>query len=181
MIEWYQKHKVLFFVIVGICAVLFSSMASAYNDVNRLNGVCVNEENGQIAVSYFTSDVSAAVLKVYDAEGEILFKEKFNCAGGGAFYTQYIDNSLYVYIPRTDMLFTYDEQFNETATELKTSPEFMNEDNWIGWRGSTHHKTYDGERYQLVYEDANLFESMFGHKKTSLVMIKKNGDRIRLF
>ena len=65
MIKWYQKHKILFFIVVGICTVLFSSMASAYNDVDRLNGVCVNEQNGQIALSYYTSDAAMAVLEVY--------------------------------------------------------------------------------------------------------------------
>lgn len=179
--EWYPKNKLKFFIVVGIAAVLFSTMATSYNSVVRLNGVAVNEQNGQMAVSYFTSDVSAAVLMVYDAEGEILFKDNFNCKGGGAFFIQYIDNSLYIDIPRINMLFTYDEQFNETATELKTSPEFMNEDNWIGWRGTVHHKTYDSDRYQLVYEDANLFESMFGHKKTSLVIINTDGTQTRLY
>lgn len=181
MVNWYKKNKLIFHIIVGILTVLFATVASKYTDVVRLTDVAVNEETGQIALTYFTSDLSGAVLTVFDSEGTILFEETYNCNQGGDVYIQYIDNSLHMYVTRTNTLFSYDDQFNETTTESETLPQTMHQDHWIHWEGAFHHKTRHSDQFQLIYDEPNLFESIFSRKDSSLVLTKPNGEKIKLF
>ena len=143
-------------------------------DKYDLDCVAVNEQNDNIAISYFGD--SYAIIKVYDDSGNQLFVRSLYNNGGGI-HKMYFDdkNQLHVILGRKKAELVYNQSGEKIFDGKSEDGSYY--DMWEGWekKGTSYSKR--GNRVTFKYDYANLFE-LLCNRPNELYLQTENGDEI---
>ena len=162
-------------IIVSIPLVIFLFVL-VRNSIDKydLDCVAVNEQNDNIAISYFGD--SYAIVKVYDSCGNELFDRGLHNNGGGI-HKMYFDekNQLHVILGRKNAELVYDQSGEKISDSKAEDTSYY--DIWETWekKGTSYSKR--GNRVTFKYDYANLFE-LFCNRPNELYLQTENGDEI---
>ena len=179
-----MKNKYKLIIICAVFTVIISSSLSNYNSFAELNDACVDQSNGNIAISYYDSTRSCTKLCVYDLNGNRLFGISFD--GGPHVYMQYEESVLWLYISRTNNLYSLDMSGNilleEKNPDLNSEHmKKLREENWRGWtvNGLTKQTSYEEINY--IYEVSPFFERIIGKGSCELYILSPSGTETMIY
>lgn len=165
-------------IIVSIPLVIFLFVL-VRNSINRddLDCVVVDEQNDNIAISYFSGDY--AIVKVYDSCGNELFVRGLYDNGGGI-HEMYFDekNQLHVILGRKNAELVYDQSGEKISDSKAEDTSYY--DIWETWekKGSSYSKK--GHRVTFKYDYTNVFE-LFCNRPSELYLLTENNETILIW
>lgn len=172
-----KKNRILWALVGGLLACILAPMVSNYFSVDAIGDAAVKPNNGNIALAYNDPETSNMRIEVYDCEGNPLWQKSIYSAGG-TFYIAYDDQVLHVYVVRTDMWYTFDDDGNklsETEDDGIESKylEYLCSDHWKGWdeQWGSYAYTHETLGVKYVYQkDASFI------KKGSCILYIENSE-----
>ena len=179
-----MKSKTIWIIICVVLTVIISLCCSNYNSFTEINDACVDESNGNIAIAYYDDRRSSTVLRVYDQNGNSLFGMSFK--SGPHVYLQYKDSVLWLYISRTNNLYSLDMSGNILSEEKNPdlNSEHMKklrEQNWRGWNVDGRIKQTSYEEKSYVYEVSPFFERLIGKGTCKLYIQTPHNSKIVIY
>ncbi len=140
----------------------------------EIENAVVNEENGDIAMTYYDDKSHGIVLILFDKEGSMLWEKYFNSAGGSHSSMLFSEDSLHIYIGRTNEQYAYTRD-GEEITSTVDSKELKARQAWDNWDSSYGKKEFVFDQYRYTYTWIAWPKSLFDEKCT--LTVQKEGEQ----
>ncbi len=147
IISKFKKAKVIFTVIGVLVVIFFFVYVVQSTKKNDLDSIAVNENNGDIAIAYYTT---AAKIEVFDSNGNEKFSKVLYDKGTGIYKMVWDNDKLCIWLGRTKKGVVFDSNGNQLDSVYTGEfPELWNDD----WKkhGSSYQKQVGENTYCYDY------------------------------